>query len=449
MTTQILMPALSPTMEEGKLAKWHVKEGDDVKSGDILAEIETDKATMEFEAVDEGKIGKILVAEGSEGVKVNTPIAVLLGEGEDANSAPTADISSAMSSIKAAVTAETKEVKDVKAGEPAAPAVAAAPVHGERVFASPLAKRVAAQKGIDLAAVAGSGPRGRIVVADLDKAAPGTAKPAAKAAAATPSAPAAPKPAADAAPVTLGALPDARIYFKPDDYEEVAHDAMRKSIAKRLTAAKSLVPHIYVTMDITLDALLAARERINAAAPKGKDKVPAYKLSVNDFVIKAVAMALKKVPEINASWTDTAVLRHKHADIGVAVALDFGLITPIVAKAETKGLVEISAEVKSLVERAKAKKLTPSEYEGGSFAISNMGMFGVTNFSAIINPPHAAILAVGAGLEKPVVKNGKIEVATVMGVTLSVDHRVVDGAAGARFLQALKQFIEEPAAMLL
>jgi pyruvate dehydrogenase E2 component (dihydrolipoamide acetyltransferase) len=444
MTTQILMPALSPTMEEGKLAKWHVKEGDTVKSGDILAEIETDKATMEFEAVDEGKIGKILVAEGAEGVKVNTPIAVLLGEGEDASAA--ADIPTAMKDIKAAVSAEAKETKEAKA-EPAKPAAAptAAPVaHGERVFASPLAKRIAAQKGIDLAALAGSGPRGRIVKADVESAQPGTAKPAA--------APSAAKPAAASsgeASVSIGALPDARIFFKPDDYEEVPHDAMRKSIAKRLTAAKSLVPHIYVTMEIRLDAMLAARERINAAAPKGKDKVPAYKLSVNDFVIKAVAMALKKVPEINASWTDTAVLRHKHADVGVAVALDFGLITPIVAKAETKGLAEISNEVKSLVERAKGKKLKPSEYEGGSFAISNMGMFGVTNFSAIINPPHAAILAVGAGLEKPVVVDGKIEVATVMCVTLSVDHRVVDGAAGAKFLQVLKQFIEEPASMLL
>lgn len=442
MTTQILMPALSPTMEEGKLAKWHVKEGDNVKSGDILAEIETDKATMEFEAVDEGTIGKILVAEGAEGVKVNTPIAVLLGEGEDASAA--ADIPAAMKDIKAAVSAEAKETKEAKA-EPAKPAAApAAPVaHGERVFASPLAKRIAAQKGIDLGALAGSGPRGRIVKADVESAQPGTAKAAA--------APAATKPAVSSgeAAVSIGALPDARIFFKPDDYEEVPHDAMRKSIAKRLTAAKSLVPHIYVTMEIRLDAMLAARERINAAAPKGKDKVPAYKLSVNDFVIKAVAMALKKVPEINASWTDTAVLRHKHADVGVAVALDFGLITPIVAKAETKGLVEISNEVKSLVDRAKGKKLKPSEYEGGSFAISNMGMFGVTNFSAIINPPHAAILAVGAGLEKPVVVDGEIKVATVMSVTLSVDHRVVDGAAGAKFLQVLKQFIEEPASMLL
>ncbi|MDR3527881.1 MAG: pyruvate dehydrogenase complex dihydrolipoamide acetyltransferase [Rhizomicrobium sp.] len=445
MTTQILMPALSPTMEEGKLAKWHVKEGDTVKSGDILAEIETDKATMEFEAVDEGVIGKILVPEGSEGVKVNTAIAILLGEGEDANSAPSTDIASAMSSIQTAVAAEAKAAV-------AAPAAAPAPVaHGERVFASPLAKRIAAQKGIDIATLAGSGPRGRIVAADLDKAVPGAAKPAA-APAAAPATTAAPKPAAAPAPagdLHISALPDARIFFKPDDYTEVPHDGMRKSIAKRLTAAKSSVPHIYVTMEIRLDALLAARAKLNAGAPKGKDKAPAYKLSVNDFIIKAVAMALKKVPEVNASWTETAVLRHKHADVGVAVALDFGLITPIVAKAEEKGLVAISTEVKELVERAKNKKLKPSEYEGGSFAISNMGMMGVSSFSAIINPPHAAILAIGAGEEKPVVSDGKIIIATVMNATLSCDHRVVDGALGAKFLGVVKQFLEEPAAMLL
>jgi pyruvate dehydrogenase E2 component (dihydrolipoamide acetyltransferase) len=446
MSTQILMPALSPTMEEGKLAKWHVKEGDTVKSGDVIAEIETDKATMEFEAVDEGRIGKILVAEGTEGVKVNAPIAVLLEEGEDAAAA--ADIPAAMSSIKAAVTAEAAP-KPVDAPKPvAAPIVtapvAAAPVEsGARVFASPLAKRIAAQKGIDLAAVAGSGPRGRIVKSDVENAVPGAAPvKAAPVAAPRP-------PAAAEAPAVVGSLPDARIFFKPDTYEEVAHDSMRKAIAKRLTAAKSQVPHIYVNMDIKLDALLAAREKLNAAAPKGKDKVPAYKLSVNDFIIKACAMALKKVPEVNASWTDTAVLRHKNADIGVAVALDFGLITPIVATAEEKGLVAISNEVKSLVARAKDKKLKPNEYEGGSFAISNMGMMGVSSFCAIINPPHAAILAIGAGEQRAVVVDGKIEAATVMTVTLSCDHRVVDGATGAKFLGVLKQFLEEPAAMLL
>jgi pyruvate dehydrogenase E2 component (dihydrolipoamide acetyltransferase) len=449
MSIQILMPALSPTMEEGKLAKWHVKEGDEVHSGDVIAEIETDKATMEFEAVDEGRIGKILIAEGTEGVKVNAPIAILLEEGEDASAiaaAPAPDIHSAMSSIKDAVTAETKEVKEAKA-EPAPTAPAAAPAsapapqaNGARVFASPLAKRIAAQKGVDLHAVSGSGPRGRIVKADVENAQPGAApKPAAApVAAATSSAPAAP-----------GALPDARIFFKPGEYEEIPHDSMRKSIAKRLTASTSGIPHFYLTIDCRIDALLAARKRLNDAAPKSADKKPAYKLSVNDFLVKAAALALKQVPECNASWTENAVLRHKHADVGVAVALDFGLITPIVFAAEDKGLAAISNEVKSLATRARDKKLKPNEYEGGTFAISNLGMFGISQFTAVINPPHAGILAVGAGVEKPVVVNGKVEVATVMTVTMSCDHRVIDGATGARFLQVFKQFVEDPAAMLL
>jgi pyruvate dehydrogenase E2 component (dihydrolipoamide acetyltransferase) len=444
------MPALSPTMEEGKLAKWHVKEGDEVHSGDVIAEIETDKATMEFEAVDEGRIGKILIAEGTEGVKVNAPIAVLLEEGEDASAIATVaapDIHSAMSSIKDAVTAETKEVKEAKA-EPkpaaapaAAPAPASAPApqaNGARVFASPLAKRIAAQKGVDLHAVNGSGPRGRIVKADVETAKPGAApapKSAAPAAAAVSSAPAVPS-----------ALPDARIFFKPGEYEEIPHDSMRKSIAKRLTASTSGIPHFYLTIDCRIDALLAARKRLNDTSPKGDG---AFKLSVNDFLVKAAALALKKVPECNASWTENAVLRHKHADVGVAVALDFGLITPIVFAAEDKGLAAISNEVKSLATRARDKKLKPNEYEGGTFAISNLGMFGISQFTAVINPPHAGILAVGAGVEKPVIANGKVEVATVMTVTMSCDHRVIDGATGARFLQVFKLFVEDPAAMLL
>ncbi len=442
MTTQILMPALSPTMEEGKLAKWHVKEGDQVHSGDILAEIETDKATMEFEAVDEGRIGKILVAEGTEGVKVNAPIAVLLGEGEDAGAAASApDIHSAMSSIKAAVTAETKEVKQAKAepapAKPEAPKPAAPPVNnGTRVFASPLAKRIAAQKGIDLAALTGSGPRGRVVKSDVEKAAPGAGKSAARGASA----------AVTAEAAQPSALPDARLFYKPEDYDEIPHDAMRKAIAKRLTASTSNIPHFYLTIDCRIDALLTARVHLNERSPKGEGT---YKLSVNDFLVKAVALALKKVPECNASWTDNAILRHKHADVGVAVALDFGLITPIVFRAEEKGLAAISAEVKSLAERARSKKLKPQEYEGGSFAISNLGMMGIKQFTAVINPPHAGILAVGAGEQKAVVVGGKVEVATVMTVTMSCDHRVIDGATGARFLQAFKQYVEEPAAMLL
>ncbi|HEY0283605.1 MAG TPA: pyruvate dehydrogenase complex dihydrolipoamide acetyltransferase [Rhizomicrobium sp.] len=437
MSIQILMPALSPTMEEGKLAKWLVKEGDTVKSGDILAEIETDKATMEFEAVDEGRIGKILVPEGTEGVKVNAPIAILLAEGESAGDA---DIPAAMTAIKEAVT----EVAQPKAAAPVKPAPVAVPAaapSGTRLFASPLARRLARQKGIDLASLAGSGPRGRIVKSDIEGAKPGAAK-----------------PAAGAAVSGIAPLPDAKLFYKPDDYVEIPHDLMRKSIAKRLSSATALIPHFYLTIDCNIDALMATRAHLNEASPKpvlrpaeggtGGDE-GAYKLSVNDFIVKAAALALMHVPEANASWTDSAILRHKHADVGVAVALDFGLITPIVFHAEEKGLAVISGEVKALAERARAKKLKPQEYEGGSFAISNLGMFGIKNFTAVINPPHAGILAVGAGEQRAVVTGGKLEIATVMTVTMSCDHRVIDGATGARFLQVFKQYIEEPAAMLL
>jgi pyruvate dehydrogenase E2 component (dihydrolipoamide acetyltransferase) len=450
MSIQILMPALSPTMEEGKLAKWLVKEGDTVKSGDILAEIETDKATMEFEAVDEGRIGKILVPEGTAGVKVNAPIAILLGEGE---SAGTADIPAVMTLTKEVVAevAKPKAVVQVISAPAPIKAPAAAPVPapapkaaspapaptGARLFASPLARRIARQNGIDLATLAGSGPRGRIVKSDVESAKPGLSKPA--------TAPAA-QPTAAAAATGFAPLPDARLFYKPDDYVEIPHDLMRKSIAKRLSSAAASIPHFYLTVDCRIDGLLDARTRLNDASPNGEG---AYKLSVTDFIVKAVALALQHVPEVNASWTDTAILRHKHADVGVAVALDFGLITPIVFHAEEKGLVVISNEVKSLAERARAKKLKPQEYEGGGFAISNLGMFGIKNFTAVINPPHAAILAVGAGEPRAVVVDGKLEIATVMTVTMSCDHRVIDGATGARFLQVFKQYIEEPAAMLL
>ncbi len=446
MATNILMPALSPTMEEGKLAKWLVKEGDVVKSGTILAEIETDKATMEFEAVDEGTIGKILVAEGSEGVKVNAPIAVLLAEGEKAGAA--VDIPAAMKDIKAAVKAESSGAGGAqqtnsapKADAPkASPATASASKNdGARIFASPLAKRLAASKGIDLSAVSGTGPRGRIVKSDVENAKPGAAKPAAGAAA----------PAGGAGIPGVTPLPDARLLYPAGSYEEIPHDSMRKAIAKRLTSAKTLIPHYYLTVDCNLNALMAVREKMNAAAPKGKDKVPAYKLSVNDFIMKASAMALMKHPDVNASWTDTAILKHKDADVGVAVALDFGLITPIIFKAQTKGLVEISNEVKALAGLAKEKKLKPNQYEGGGFSVSNLGMYGIKNFTSIINPPQSCIIAVGAGEERAIVVNGKVEVATVMTVTMSADHRVVDGGTGAKFLQTLKAFIEEPASMLL
>ena len=438
MATNILMPALSPTMEEGKLAKWLVKEGDVVKSGTILAEIETDKATMEFEAVDEGTIGKILVAEGSEGVKVNAPIAVLLAEGEKAGAA--VDIHAAMKDIKAAVKAEEKSSAPApKADAPKAAAAPAAKNDGARIYASPLAKRIAAEKGVDLSGVTGTGPRGRIVKSDVENAKPGAVKPVAGA----------PAAAGGAGVPGVAPLPDARLLYPAGSYEEIPHDSMRKAIAKRLTSAKTLIPHYYLTVDCNLNALMAVREKMNAAAPKGKDKVPAYKLSVNDFIMKASAMALMKHPDVNASWTDTAILKHKDADVGVAVALDFGLITPIIFKAQTKGLVEISNEVKELAGLAKAKKLKPNQYEGGGFSVSNLGMYGIKNFTSIINPPQSCIIAVGAGEERAIVVNGKIEVATVMTVTMSADHRVVDGGTGAKFLATLKQFIEEPASMLL
>jgi pyruvate dehydrogenase E2 component (dihydrolipoamide acetyltransferase) len=494
MATQILMPALSPTMEEGKLAKWLVHEGDAVKSGDILAEIETDKATMEFEAVDEGRIGKILVPEGAEGVKVNQPIAVLLEEGEDSGAsaapAPSLDISSAMESIKQAV---SKEAKKPEAKSPAPKPASRSPLEGEpksrsdfgggsarsaagplpealrastlpqgeggtdapnaqksngRIFASPLAKRLAAQAGLDLSSVHGSGPRGRIVKADISSfvAGPSAGSGRAPQDATKPRHPEAPAQPATKGEWGIAPLPDARLFFKPEEYEEIPHDSMRKAIAKRLSSAKTLIPHFYLTIDCNIDRLMEARARLNDRSPKGES---AYKLSVNDFIVKACALALIRVPEVNASWSDTAILRHRHADIGVAVALDFGLITPIVFQAETKGLVQISNEVKSLAERARAKKLKPSEFEGGSFAISNLGMFGIRDFTAVINPPHAAILAVGAGEPRAIVNNGKLEVATLMTVTMSCDHRVIDGATGARFLQAFKGFIEEPASMLL
>jgi len=444
--TNILMPALSPTMEEGKLARWLVKEGDTVKSGDILAEIETDKATMEFEAVDEGRIGKILVPEGSEGVKVNAPIAVLLGDDEKPGDV---DISAAMKNIGEAVKAEVPKkaeasAKTEQAGKvetpkaettPTASKVPSAPSHdGDRIFASPLARRIAAQKGVDLAALSGTGPRGRIVKSDVESAKPG-AKPAA----------AAPKGEAAGAGMAVAPLPDARLFYKAGEYEEIPHDSMRKAIAKRLTSAKALIPHYYLTIDCNLTALMTTRAALNEAAGKNA----AYKLSVNDFVVKASAMALMKHPDVNASWTDTAILRHKHADVGIAVAIPSGLITPIVFAAETKGLAAISNEVKELAVKAKDKKLKPSEYEGGGFSVSNLGMFGIKSFTSIINPPQSCIIAVGAGEERAIVVNGKVEIATMMTITMSCDHRVVDGATGAKFLQTLKRFIEEPASMLL
>jgi pyruvate dehydrogenase E2 component (dihydrolipoamide acetyltransferase) len=445
MPTNILMPALSPTMEKGKLAKWLKKEGDTVKSGDILAEIETDKATMEVEAVDEGIVGKILIAEGTDEVAVNTPIAVLLGEGEQASdikagAAPGPAAPKPAAAAPAAAPPAKAEAAAAPAAKPQAPAPVAAKANGHaggRVFASPLARRIAKDKGIDLAALQGSGPHGRIVLKDVESAKPGTKAPAAAAAAGAPTQLAAPM--ADDTIVKL---------FEPGSFEVVPHDGMRKVIASRLMQAKQTIPHFYLTISCDLENLLSVRERLNAHAPRDKEKNPAWKLSVNDFVIKALALALQRVPDANATWTEGGMLKHKHSDVGVAVAIEGGLFTPIIRKAETKTLSAISLEMKDLAARARKRRLAPQEYQGGTTAVSNLGMYGIENFSAVINPPHATILAVGAGEKKPAVVGDKIEIRTQMMCTLSVDHRAVDGALGAQLLQAFKVLIEEPALMM-
>lgn len=427
MAVEILMPALSPTMEEGTLAKWLVKEGDVVKSGQIIAEIETDKATMEFEAVDEGTIGRILVAEGSAGVKVNTPIAVLVEDGESADAAPKAV------TVAAAPVAAVAVAAAVTVAAPAAPKVA-----GARVFASPLARRIAAEKGLDLSKVQGSGPHGRIVRSDVEGATVAVA-PAAVAAA-----PVAAPAAAPLAAMATGPSTDVVLKTYADrPFTEVKLDGMRKTIAARLTEAKQTVPHFYLRRDIELDALMAFRGQLNA-----KLEARGVKLSVNDFIIKACALALQQVPAANAVWAGDRVLQFKKSDVAVAVAIEGGLFTPVLKDAEAKSLSALSAEMKDLAKRARDRKLAPHEYQGGSFAISNLGMFGIDNFDAIINPPHAAILAVGAGVAKAIVKDGAVVVGTVMSVTLSVDHRVIDGALGAQLLQAIKDNLENPLAML-
>ena len=421
MATEILMPALSPTMEEGTLAKWLVKEGDEVKSGQILAEIETDKATMEFEAVDEGIVGKILIAAGTAGVKVNTPIAVLVEEGEEVGAAPAA--------------------KPAAAAAAPAPAASPAAATGARVFASPLARRIAKDKGIDLARVTGSGPHGRIVRADVEglSASPAPAPVAA--------APAAAAPAAAPAKPAMASGPSSDTVMKmyaDRAYTEVPLDGMRRTIAARLTEAKQTIPHFYLRREVKLDALMAFRGQLNKTL-EGRG----VKLSVNDFIIKACANALQQVPDCNAVWAGDRILKLKPSDVAVAVAIDGGLFTPVLRDAHQKSLSALSAEMKDLATRAKTKKLAPHEYQGGSFAISNLGMFGIENFDAVINPPHGSILAVGAGVKKPVVQaDGSLGVATVMSMTLSVDHRVIDGALGAQFLQAVVDALENPMAML-
>ena len=472
MPINILMPALSPTMEKGNLAKWLKKEGDKVKSGDILAEIETDKATMEFEATDEGTMGKILVPEGTQDIAINAPIAVLLTEGEKADaissapaaktapaSAPSGTPPSQPSPLRGegAVAPATAAAPQPAAPRPAtpssaAPAAVSSPQRGEgqgegaagstngtRTFASPLARRLAKEAGIDVSRVTGTGPHGRVVKSDVDAARSGK----------TPLAAAAPAAGAKSGPAVAPSTADAQVMklFEDGEYTVVPHDNVRKIIAKRLVEAKTTIPHFYLTVDMEIDALLALRADINAASPVVDGK-PKWKVSVNDLVIKALAMGLMRVPDANVTWTEAGMLHHTRADVGVAVSIPGGLITPVVRHADTKTISQISIEMKDLAARARVKKLAPQEYQGGTSAVSNLGMFGVKDFAAVINPPHATILAVGAGIETPVVRDGKVEIRTIMTCTLSTDHRDVDGALGAQLIGAVRELIEKPAGML-
>jgi pyruvate dehydrogenase E2 component (dihydrolipoamide acetyltransferase) len=466
MPTNILMPALSPTMEKGNLARWLKKEGDKVKSGDVLAEIETDKATMEYEAVDEGTLAKIVVPEGTQDVAVNAVIAVMADEGEDVKAAA----SSARAAPPAAAKAPEKKPETAsrpaasappsqKGGGTSAPAANSNPSprseevgtaqaapggaqvsHGDRVFSSPLARRLAKDAGVDLARVSGSGPHGRVIARDIDAAKSGKGL----------RVPGAAPAAAPGAPIAQ-TLSDQQVrsLYEDGSYDFVPHDGMRRTIAQRLTASTQTIPHFYETMDCDIGKLVAAREEINAAAPKDKDGKPAYKLSVNDFVIKALALALQRVPDANVSWTDGGMLKHKHSDIGVAVALPGGLITPIVRNAESKSLSAISNEMRDLAARARGRKLKPHEYQGGTSSVSNLGMYGIKDFTAVINPPQSTILAVGTGEERAVVRKGQLAVATIMSVTLSCDHRAVDGALGAELIVAFKRLIENPVMMVV
>jgi pyruvate dehydrogenase E2 component (dihydrolipoyllysine-residue acetyltransferase) len=456
MPTNILMPALSPTMEKGNLARWLKKEGDKIKSGDVIAEIETDKATMEYEAVDDGTLAKIVVPEGTQDVAVNSVIAVLAGEGEDVKAAASAAKAAPAKAPEKKVEAapvpsprqETARAPAQPAQKPASAAGEKSPpkatagtqqvAHGNRVFSSPLARRLAKEAGIDLGRVQGSGPHGRVIARDIDAAKSGKGL----------RAPAAGGPQGAA---IAPAMSDQQILslYEPDSYELVPHDGMRRTIAQRLTASVQTVPHFYLTMDCDIGKLLAAREEINGAAPKGKDGKPAYKLSVNDFVIKALALALQRIPDANVSWTEGGMLKHKHSDIGVAVALLGGLITPIVRSAESKSLSAISNEMRDLAARARARKLKPQEYQGGTSSVSNLGMYGIKDFTAVINPPQSTIFAVGTAEERAVVRNGKIEAAHIMSVTLSCDHRSVDGALGAELIGAFKTLIENPVMMVV
>jgi pyruvate dehydrogenase E2 component (dihydrolipoamide acetyltransferase) len=470
MPTEILMPALSPTMEEGKLAKWLVKEGQKVRPGDIIAEIETDKATMEVEAVDEGTIGRILIDEGTDKVKVNTPIAVLLADGEKADTAtprspptPPKIAGAAPQKGGVAMAAGGGRGEQGIAARPSVSTGAAAGTHDEprppgdeargkpngqeagRIFASPLARRLAKESRIDLATLAGSGPHGRVIKRDIEAALRGGAP-----LRATPGAGTQMTTMPSAATVSaIQPMPDDKVLalFEKGSYEVVPHDGMRRIIAQRLTQSKQTIPHFYLSVDCRLDNLLAARQRINSAAPKEGPR--AFKLSVNDFVIKALALALQHVPTANATWTEAGMLRHRHSDVGVAVAIENGLFTPVIRHAELKTLGEISNEMKDLAERARKRRLAPHEYQGGTTSISNLGMYGIKTFDAVINPPHATILAVGAGEKRAVVVDDEVQVATIMSCTLSCDHRVVDGAVGADLLNAFRLLIEDPVRMLV
>ena len=460
MPTNILMPALSPTMEKGNLARWLKKEGDKIKSGDIIAEIETDKATMEYEAVDEGTLAKIVVPEGTQDVAVNAVIAVLAAEGEDvkaaagaspAPKAKTAEPQKQTAAVTPSPQPSPPRGEGVTQSPPRTPStsplggeVAARSAAGEgarassgnRIFSSPLARRLAKEAGVDLNRVQGSGPHGRVIARDIDAAKSGTGLR---------------SPSAAPTAMPMAASPsDAQIraLYEDGSYDFVPHDNIRKIIAQRLTLSKQTIPHFYLTLDCDIGRLLAAREEINAAAPV-KDGKPAYKISVNDFVIKALALALQRVPDSNVTWTETGMLHHKHSDVGVAVAIPGGLITPVVRNAEAKSLSTISNEMKDYAARARTRHLKPQEYQGGSTTISNLGMYGIKDFAAVINPPHATILAVGAGEERAVVRNGALAVANIMTVTLSTDHRAVDGALGAEMLGAFKKLIENPVMMVV
>ena len=479
MPTNILMPALSPTMEKGNLAKWLKKEGDAIKSGDVIAEIETDKATMEVEAVDEGVLAKIVIPEGTADVPVNDVIGLIANEGEDAKAvadggakvavpqagasptgsgsppngaAPKADALTVPEGHQYERTPEMKPMGVTAAGPvPSGAASSSMNGSGTRVFASPLARRIAKESSIDLASLKGSGPHGRVVERDVKAAiaeGPKAAAPAKPVDAAPPTASASAPPPAVAKPAGPSDEVTKKL-FAPGSFTEVAHDGMRKTIARRLSEAKATIPHFYLTVDCELDALMALREQVNAAAPKDKDGKPAFKVSVNDFVIKALALALKRVPDANVTWTENTMLHHTHSDVGVAVSIPGGLITPVIRSAELKTLSTISNEMKDMAARARLKKLKPDEYQGGTTAVSNLGMFGVKNFQAIVNPPHATILAVGAGEKRMVVKHGEPAVATVMSVTLSTDHRAVDGALGAQLMAAFRELIEHPMSMLV